>query len=630
MSVAVAHVIPPILPREQAAVLSVVFVGHVDHGKSTLVGRILYETGALPEEKLAELRTISDRRGLSNEWSFLLDALQIERDQGITLDTTQVWFKTARRSFRAIDAPGHAEFVKNMATGASAADAAVLVVDAKQGVSEQTRRHASILELLGLRQVTVAVNKMDLFDFDQGRFAEIAGELNGLFERIGVTAAAMVPISARDGDNVALRSPRTSWYKGPALLEALDRFEPGRPLADGPLRLPVQDVYRRGDRRFIAGRIESGRLRVGDGIRIVPGGRLVRVAAFSDWNAGRPRVEAVAGESVAIALDTEAFVERGAWLTEPDTSPEATRDLRLRLLWLAHDPLAPGRKLRLAVGTATQDGVVEAIDRILEPGLGDQHRPGMLARNGVAVVRVRLAAPMPADAFVDLPATGRGVALAGDNVVGGFVVERADPSTANRASAEIFPVATPVDAAARARENGHRGGVFWLTGLSGAGKSTLATAALRRLFDAGRQIQILDGDNLRDGLNADLGFEPDDRTENVRRTAHVARLLAESGLIVVVALISPLAEHRALARRIIGSGFHEIHVRADLDACRARDPKGLYARAARGEIAGFTGVSAPYEAPDAPDLVLDTVVDSKTVSIDRLARFIDTQATGRD
>lgn len=625
MSLALARPVVPAAPKaglRDASVLPIVFVGHVDHGKSTLVGRILYDTNALPESRLAELRAVSAKRGLENEWSFLLDALQIERDQGITLDTTQVWFRTAIRTYRAIDAPGHAEFVKNMATGASAADAAILVVDAKLGVGEQTRRHAAVLELLGLRQVVVAVNKMDLVGFSQARFSEIVAEVEALFARLGFSPAAIVPLSARAGDNVLKASAQTPWYKGPTLLDALDRFAPSRPLAEGKLRMPVQDVYRRGDSRYVAGRIESGTLRVGDGIRIVPGGRLARVAAFLDWNAKQPRTQAVAGESVAFTLDTEAFVERGACLTEPDHTLDMCSRLRLRLLWLASEPLVPGRKLRIAIGTAVRDGVLERFVRVLERGLGTDDSSDQLARNGVASVELRLAVPIAADRFAEFPATGRGIALDGNRVVGGFVVEQAagDPS-----APAIFPVAAPVDAAARARANGHRGGVFWLTGLSGAGKSTVATAALRGLFAAGRQVQILDGDTLRSGLNADLGFSPNDRDENVRRTAHIARILAETGILTIVALISPLASHRALAREIVGADFHEIHVHADLETCRGRDPKGLYARAQRGEIASFTGVSAPYEAPNSPDLAIDTQALTPEAAAAALVAFIESR-----
>jgi bifunctional enzyme CysN/CysC len=609
------------------APLPIVFVGHVDHGKSTLLGRILHDTDSLPDGKLAELRAISAKRGLENEWSFALDALQIERDQGITVDTTQVWFRTRRRTYRAIDAPGHAEFVRNMATGASAAAAAVLVVDAKQGIGEQTRRHAAILDLLGLKRVVVAVNKMDLVDFAQDRFGELVREIGALFDTLGGSVAAIVPIAARTGDNIATRSAATPWYRGATLLDVLDGFDAPKPLSDGPLRLPVQDVYRRGDKRFVVGRIESGRLAVGDGIRIVPGGRLARVAEFHDWNRTTPRTRAEAGESVAIAFDTEVFAERGSWITTPDTSRDAGDVLRVRLLWLGAEALAPGKVLRVALGTAQREAKVERIGQVIEPGHGTA-KPGTLGRNGLASVDLKLAAPIAADSFAELPATGRGIVVEGGRVVGGFVVERATDAVIAAPEKLIFPIVDPIDAASRHRANGHRAGVFWLTGLSGAGKSTLAQAAARRLFELGRQVRILDGDDLRNGLNADLGFTPEDRDENVRRTAHVARLFAQSGFLVIVALISPLRTHRDLARKLVGDEFHEIHIQADIDACRQRDPKGLYARADSGKIGGFTGVSAPYEDPASPDLALDTVALSPVEAVDRLVDFVETHATG--
>lgn len=603
----------------QREVFPVVFVGHVDHGKSTLIGRILYETGAVPEEKLRELKSISGKRGLANEWSFLLDALQIERDQGITLDTTQVWFPTNLRTYRAIDAPGHAEFVRNMATGASAADAAVLVVDAQQGIGEQTRRHAAVLQLLGLRQVVVAANKMDLCGFDPVHFASLAKEITGLLEDVGISAAAIVPLSARSGDNVRERSDETPWYGGPALLEALDGFISRRPPAEAPLRIVVQDVYRRGDRRAIAGRIESGRLKVGDTIRIVPSGRLARVVEFADWNRQVSRISATAGESVALFLDTQAFVERGSWITDPDTSPDPAEWLEIRLLWLADESLSIGRKLRLSIGAVVRDASVTAVTRVLEPGIEGQANSGGLTRNGVAVVKVRLVSPMPVDRFVEFPSTGRGIIQLGDAIAGGFIVER---MLSSPAANDIHPVRSTVAISEREQRNGHRGGVFWLTGLSGSGKSTLATLAQRQLFDSGIQVHILDGDTLRVGLNSDLGFSIEDRSENVRRTAHVAKLLAECGTIVIVALISPLQVHRDLAREIIGSAFQEIHIRAGLETCQRRDPKGLYERAANGSIALFTGVSAPYEVPAQPDLVLDTDELSTESGVSALISFI--------
>lgn len=319
------------------------------------------------------------------------------------------------------------------------------------------------------------------------------------------------------------------------------------------------------------------------------------------------------------------FAERGSWITTPDTSRDAGDVLRVRLLWLGTEALAPGKVLRVALGTAQREAKIERIGQVIEPGHGTA-KPGTLGRNGLASVDLKLAAPIAADSFAELPATGRGIVVENGRVVGGFVVERATDAVIAAPEKLIFPTDDPIDAAARHRANGHRAGVFWLTGLSGAGKSTLAQAAARRLFEHGRQVRILDGDDLRNGLNADLGFAPEDRDENVRRTAHVARLFAQAGFLVIVALISPLRTHRDLARKVVGDDFHEIHIQADIDACRRRDPKGLYARADAGKIGGFTGVSAPYEDPASPDLALDTVALSPSEAVDRLVDFVETHA----
>jgi bifunctional enzyme CysN/CysC len=352
----------------------------------------------------------------------------------------------------------------------------------------------------------------------------------------------------------------------------------------------------------------------------------VRIAGFAPVP-GRPQKrEAEAGESVAVAFDADVFVERGAWITAPDTSRDAGTVLRARLLWLGDGPLFAGTALRVAVATAVRDARVSRILRTIEPGTAPA-RAGEVSRNGLASVEFALTGPLAADAFADLPATGRGIVLQGGRVAGGFVVETPTDALNAPAAREIFPAAEPIVPEARARANGHRPGVFWLTGLSGAGKSTLARAAVSRLFERGRQVVLLDGDDLRGGLNADLGFEPADRDENVRRTAHVARLFARAGSIVFVALISPLRAHRDAARGIVGADFHEVHVNAHIDACRARDPKGLYARAGAGEVRGFTGVSAPYEDPATPDLAIDTVALSPTEAIERLVAFVEAHAT---
>lgn len=581
--------------------LPIVVVGHVDHGKSTLVGRLLHDTDSLPNGKLEELRALARRRGTELEWSFVLDALQVERDQGITVDTTRLWFRSARRGYVIIDAPGHAEFLRNMVTGAASAEAAVLVVDATQGVSEQTRRHAYLLTLLSVTQVAVVVNKMDLLGHDRDRFEAVAGEVRRYLGEIGLVPSAVIPIAARHGDNVARRSAAMDWWDGPTLLDALDGFERRAAPVDQPLRLPIQDVYRQDDRRILVGRIESGRLRVGDTLRFAPGGQTARLVSIETWNSA-PHISAGAGQSVALVLDREIFVERGAVASHVHDRPPEVNRLQVRLFWLDREPLVPGERLTLRLGTARHAVTVEAIERVIDvqdlrAGAADRVEP-----NGVAEVVLRARARIAADPFTAVPATGRGVLVRDHRVVGGAVVMA--PLAAD--ARNLTPVASSVSAAERAAANGHRGGVYWFTGLSGAGKSTLAMAFQRHLFDRGYQVYVLDGDNLRQGLNRNLGFSPEDRSENIRRVAEVARLFADAGIIVLTAFISPYRADRASAREIIGEDFREVYVKASLDTCAARDPKGLYARARAGEIPEFTGVTAPYEEPESPDLVLDT------------------------
>jgi bifunctional enzyme CysN/CysC len=587
---------------QRSRAFPIVIVGHVDHGKSTLVGRLLHDTGSLPSGKVEQLRAVSEKRGLEFEWSFLLDALQVERDQGITVDTTQIWFHTAERRYVIIDAPGHKEFLKNMVTGAAQADAAILVVDAAQGLAEQTRRHAYLLHLLGLRQVAVAVNKIDLIDHDAARFQAVADSVRGYLASIGIQAAAIVPLSAKQGDNIAERSSKLPWYQGPTLLEALDAFPDRQAAVDQMLRLPIQDLYRVDDKRIIVGRIESGALKIGDRLRFTPGGREANVASIEAWGGKVAPLEAKAGESVAFTLDEDVFVERGALTTAPDQAPLETTRVLARLFWLDKEPLHVGQRLTLKIGTAEADALVEAIEEVIDVETLQPVKAAQVERNGVARVVLRTRKPLALDRYETMARTGRGVLARNFHIVAGFVVESAEGGQL----ADVTRVDASVTASDRAQLNGHRGGVLWLTGLSAAGKSTLAMAAMRQLFARGRQVYVLDGDNVRHGLNRDLGFTPEARAENIRRLAETAKLMADAGLIVLVAAISPAQADRDHARGIIGSGFHEIFVSADLDICRTRDPKGLYKRALAGEIANFTGVSAPYEVPRQADLVVDT------------------------
>jgi bifunctional enzyme CysN/CysC len=589
--------------------LKLVIVGHVDHGKSTLVGRLFHDTGSLPPGKVDAIRTMSERRGMAFEWAFLLDALQAERDQGITIDMTQIWFRTPRRDTVIIDAPGHKEFLKNMITGAAAAHAALLVIDAAEGLKEQSRRHAYLLHLLGLRQVAVVVNKMDLVGYDEARFRAVERAIRAYLAGIGVDPACVIPISAREGHHVVTRTGAMAWYDGPTVVEALDRFEPVASAVGLPLRLPIQDVYKFEDRRILVGRLESGRLRVGDEILFSPLNKRARVASIEGWPTPGRR-EAEAGEAVGFTLDEPLFIERGALASHVERPPVESDVFRARLFWLGQVPLTVGASYPIRLHTCEAAVTVQSIERVIETGDLSVASADRVERHAVAEVTLRSRAMLAFDAYADFPLTGRFVLVDGYGIGGGGIISMEGYADQRRMvttrASNVRPVEHRVSSRDRSRRHGHEGAVLWFTGLSGAGKSTLAVEVENRLFLKGYQVYVLDGDNLRFGLNADLGFSPEDRAENIRRAGEVAALFARAGFVAIAAFISPYRSDRERARRAAGRAFHEVYVKADLATCELRDPKGLYRKARRGEITEFTGVTAPYEAPESPDLVVDT------------------------
>jgi bifunctional enzyme CysN/CysC len=588
--------------------LKLVIVGHVDHGKSTLVGRLLHETGALPEGKAAAVKAMSEKRGMPFEWAFVIDAMQAERDQGITIDTSQIRFRTASREYLLIDAPGHKQFLKNMVTGAAGADAVILVVDAHEGVQDQTRRHAYLLRLLGIRRIVVAVNKMDLVEYREERYQEVRRDVAAYLRSIGVNDLDVVflPLAAREGENLRGRGDALRWYQGPTLLEALDALPQPAPPVDLPLRLTVQDVYKFDQRRIIAGRIESGSLHVGDTLLFSPINASARVASIEAWNAPQPLAKASFGQSIGITLDEEIFIERGHVASHAHSAPVVSNVFRANVFWLGRAPLVPGSPYRLRRGAAETLAVVERIDRIVDTNTLASAPGGMVEWNGVAEVVIRTRGLLALDHHADNALTGRFVLVDGHQIVGGGTASTEGYPDQRRESApkaaNLFWVQHRVSAEDRARLNGHRGAILWFTGLSGAGKSTLAVELERRLFAKGYQSFLLDGDNVRQGLNADLGFSPQDRAENIRRVGEVSALFAEAGMIVVSAFISPYRVDRDRIRAAHGDVFHEVYINAPLHVCEARDTKGLYRKARAGEVKEFTGVSAPYESPVAPEL----------------------------
>jgi bifunctional enzyme CysN/CysC len=619
----------PLVDEEKPSPLKLVVVGHVDHGKSTLIGRLMHDTGALPDGKFEQLQANCQRRGMPFEWSFVLDALQAERDQGITIDTTQIWFKTPERDVVIIDAPGHKEFLKNMISGAAGADAAILVIDAKDGMQEQSRRHGYLLHLLGIHQMIVAVNKMDAVGYSQERFNEVRQDCLDYLASVGVTPAHVIPIAAREGEGMLAPSSKMVWYSGHSLMGAIAQCEAHKPLESLPLRFPVQDVYKFDDRRIIAGRIESGSIKVGDTILISPRNQTVKVKSIEAWGKKSTPV-AYAGESIGITLEDQLFIERGNIISHVESPPLLTGRFHARIFWLGNDPLQTGKRYTVKLGTAEFRCEIEQVSHVLDTETLSHGGNRAVSKNSVAEVTIAVRGHASLDEACNIPAMGRFVMLDGYDMVGGGIVslkgiEDIRPDIREVASNNITHVESAISFHQRALQNGHMGGVLWFTGLSGAGKSTIATALSKRLFEKGYHVYVLDGDNLRSGLNRDLGFSPEDRSENIRRVGEVAALFADSGMIVLSALISPTRADRIVARNACPDKFYTIYVKADVDTCEARDVKGLYKKARAGLIPNFTGISAPYEEPEEPELVLDTVKESLEDCVEKMTAYIEQQ-----
>jgi len=612
--------------EHQKEQLKIVIVGHVDHGKSTLVGRLFYETDSLPEGQYEKVRQSSERRGMPFEWSFLTDALQSERDQGITVDTTQIWFKTPKRDYVIIDAPGHKEFLKNMISGAASSEAALLIIDAKEGVKEQSKRHGYLLHLLGVRQIAVAVNKMDLVNYDEKTFKEIEKEYTAYLKSIGVTPKFIIPIAAREGDNITKKSPNMPWYKGPAITEALDQFQLLPAPTELPLRFPVQDVYKFDERRIIVGRIESGRLKVGDKIIFNPSNRVETVKSIENWNSPA-QTEVSAGMSAGITLESQIFVERGQVASHIDDAPKLTNIFRAKLFWLHDKPLEEGKKYKLKLATAQYQVEVKKIEKIIDTTDLAHSDSKKLERLGVGEVILRSRTLMSVDDFTQNQHMGRFMLLDGYDVAGGGIIDAQDFADQRKdtdvKSENIKSVDFKITRKERELVNGHRGGVMWFSGLSGSGKSTLANELMTRLYRKGYNVYVLDGDNVRQGLSADLGFSHKDRAENLRRVAEVANLFADSGTIVITSFISPYKKERDHARSIAPENFHSVYVKADLATVEARDPKGLYKKARKGEIKNFTGVNDVFEEPENADLTIDTATTTLDRSIELLMTYVD-------
>jgi bifunctional enzyme CysN/CysC len=605
--------------------LKIVIVGHVDHGKSTFVGRLFHDTGSLPEGKYEQLVEIARRRGVPFEFANLMDALQAERDQNITIDTAQIWFRTPKRQYVIIDAPGHKEFLKNMITGAANASAALLLIDASEGVQEQSRRHGYLLHLLGIKQVVVLVNKMDLKNYDQSVFNQIEKEYRQFLKQFGVEPKRFIPIAAKHGDNIANLSENMPWYRELTVLQALDQFVVPLPPVEQPLRFPIQDVYRFDHRRILAGRIESGSLKVGDRLYFWPSGKSSVVNTIERWSAPTA-TSASAGESIGVTLTEQIFVERGQLATHEKDAPGVVREFKANIFWMGRTKLEPGRKYKLKLTTQELECEVKSIDKIIDASTLSEisEKRNHVARNDVAELTLKTRLPVALDNHNRIVESGRFVVVDNREVSGGGIVSGIDYALQAHQgvkSQNITWSQGEVLSKERNLRNGHYGAVVWFTGLSGSGKSTISVALERELFNRGMQAFVLDGDNLRYGLNANLGFSPEDRSENIRRVGEVAKLFCDAGMIAISAFISPYRSDRARVRKIMEEAQHkfvEIHVDCPLEVCEERDPKKLYAKARSGEIPEFTGISAPYEAPTNPELVIHTHQESVQESVTKI------------
>lgn len=595
--------------------MRVAVAGHVDHGKSTVIGRLLNDTGQVREDRLSKIRALCDNSGRRFEFAFLLDALEEEQQQGITIDVTEVPWKFGGREFTIIDTPGHREFLKNMVGGASRADAAVLVIDVQEGLKVQFQRQVAVMGLLGIPKILVLLNKMDLVDWSQAEYDRRRLEIERLFSQAALPVPQVIPAGAWLGVNLLSPAAEMPWYRGPTLAQALSDLPPAQDRRELDMRFPLQDVYKFDDRRIYAGRVEAGILRVGDKIRFLPSGRESRIKTIES-HGEPPRLTAAPGDAIGITLEDPLFLERGELGFYPQQPPRVSRVITADLFWLAPNPLKAGSKYAFRCNNSDLFAQVEAIESVLDPETLTRKSGSALESGSMGRIRLSLDKPLAHDFFRENEATGRFVLIEDHRVAGGGRI-----LTDHRAylSKEISKV-TPQERAARA---GHPGLVLWMTGLSGAGKSTIARELERRLFDMNTQVFVLDGDNIRRGLNVDLGFSDVDRSENIRRVAEAAKLFTDAGMITVTAFVSPFAADRDRARQIIGSDrFVEIFVDCPIEVCEGRDPKALYARARQGEVTQFTGVTSRYEAPSAPDVHIATHQISPSEAVTKILRYL--------
>jgi bifunctional enzyme CysN/CysC len=592
--------------------------GSVDDGKSTLIGRLLYEQQLIFDDHLSALKRDSKKHGTTGEdidFALLVDGLEAEREQGITIDVAYRYFATPARSFVVADTPGHEQYTRNMATGASNADLAVILVDARKGLLTQTFRHSYIVSLLGIRHVVLAINKIDLVDFDEKTFRAIVANFLEFARPLGFRSIEPIPISARFGDNVSSRSQRTPWFDGPHLLQHLEHIEVDEDRRAAPFRMPVQWVNRPHlDFRGFAGSIASGAVKAGAAVVVASSGRLSKVARVLSSNGDVD--EAGAGEAVTLVLADEVDIARGDVITHPDSRPEVADQFTAHVIWMSEEKLLPGRSYLMKIGAKTTPATVTELKHRIDVNTLEKLAGKTLALNEVGFCNLATTTPIAFDPYADNRDTGAFILIdrfTNETAAAGMIAHGL------RRATNIHRHDLTVSREARAQLKHQRAAILWFTGLSGAGKSVIANLVEAKLHGRGVHTVMLDGDNVRHGLNKDLGFTAADRVENIRRVGEVARLMTEAGLIVLCSFISPFRAERALVRDLAAPGeFIEIFVDAPIETVIARDPKGLYKRALAGEIKNFTGVDQPYESPEAPDLVLKSSLESADALADKV------------
>jgi bifunctional enzyme CysN/CysC len=606
--------------HEHKSLLRFITCGSVDDGKSTLIGRLLYESKMIFDDQLTALEQDSKKvgtRGGELDFALLVDGLAAEREQGITIDVAYRFFSTDKRKFIVADTPGHEQYTRNMITGASTADLAVILIDARKGVLTQSRRHSFLVSLVGISRIVLAVNKMDLVGYSRETFEAIVADYREFAARIGLKDITPIPLSAVYGDNIIERGSNTPWYQGPTLMQHLENVPVGDEIAAQAFRLPVQWVNRPNlDFRGFAGQIAGGTVRPGDRIRVLPSGRESTVARIVTADGDLER--AVAGQSVTLTLSSEVDVSRGDVIAAGDAPPQVASQFEATIVWMHDEPMLQGRAYLMKAGTQTVTATITPVKHKINVNTLEQLPAERLELNDIGVCELELDRPIPFESYAD------------NHALGGFIlIDRLSNSTvgagvinfALRRSQNVHWQAMDVDKQVRARQKGQRACVLWLTGLSGAGKSTIANRIEKLLTAQGRHTYLLDGDNVRHGLNKDLGFTAQDRVENIRRVAEVSKLMVDAGLIVLVSFISPFRSERRMARELFAGGeFLEVFIDTPLAEAERRDVKGLYKKARRGELKNFTGIDSPYEAPEEPEIRIDTTSMSPDEAAEHIVR----------